>query len=290
MAGQAGLPASWADEMQQVVEQRQESLKDVLFYANADMGALLDRIKRFRTLMVNLAAANEQSNHDSAGQSKLLELYVHVFNNSKAQAAKLAAYARGVYDDIASLVKFYQQSTSGQENLEAAVVVKYNTEMNTIQSLLQKINSIKLPSGVGVHRSVVTPGQTSAGQNWQHVLANLPRAPMLTQAQMLQGRTVRFRDADDHVHTLTQSPGGAQNLSLNFGQIADFTHHGNGQFSFRDCNSGQHWGFQTTNNHDLQMVAHAMGRHLQYPRREVPHPARLKKNCTFVITPLYVYC
>lgn len=113
---------------------------------------------------------------------------------------------------------------------------------------------------------------------------NVPSGRMLAQAQ-----AVHFTDSEHHRHTLTTAPDGTHEVSVNFGQVADFNHHGNGQFSFRDCHSGQHWGFQTTNNRDLQRVKHAMGGHLQH-NRHVPSHTQLDRNCTFVITPLYVYC
>ena len=119
--------------------------------------------------------------------------------------------------------------------------------------------------------------------------AQHPHNPFLAQAQALRRNAVHFTDSEHHRHTLTTAPDGTHEVSVNFGQVADFNHHGNGQFSFRDCHSGQHWGFQTTNNRDMQRVIHAMGGHLQH-NRHVPSHTQLDKNCTFVITPLYVYC
>ena len=119
--------------------------------------------------------------------------------------------------------------------------------------------------------------------------AQHPPNPFLAQAQALRRNAVHFTDSEHHNHTLTTAPDGTHEVSINFGKIADFNHHGNGQFSFRDCHSGQHWGFQTTNNRDMHRVIHAMGGHLQHGGH-VPSHTRLDKNCTFVITPLYVYC
>ena len=116
-----------------------------------------------------------------------------------------------------------------------------------------------------------------------------PRPSVPTGRMLAQAQAVHFTDSEHHNHTLTTAPDGTHEVSINFGQVADFNHHGNGQFSFRDCHSGQHWGFQTTNNRDMQRVIHAMGGHLQHGGH-VPSHTQLDKNCTFVITPLYVYC
>ena len=228
------------------------------------------------------AEFKREFNHANVALSSMFSFYVakvkHLGENMITRHTALDAQAKK-YNTF--MAKNYKSSISTPN-----IIVKKDG-VDFINKTLKNVLQIQLVDAPSQPAASAQPAPSAPPA--QHVPDAL--AQFFAQAHAahaLRSNAVHFTDSENHQHTLTTAPDGTHEVSVNFGQVADFNHHGNGQFSFRDCNSGQYWGFNVNTHRDLQRVKHAIRGHLQHGGH-VPSHTRLDKNCTFVITPMYVY-